>query len=278
MNRYWSHEIGAGPGARIITALQVMLSLAPVALVLLVMHNLNQQEFELRRQLKLVVYLSDQLAAEQIGTLTGRVKSLDGYQSFEYRDRAEVFAEMQSLIGAELLPGRAENPFPNVLEVSFAPVKSTLTNFEISAIQLKQFPFVESVDYGAQWLAAQERTFAATARVALALRIATVLAALLLIFWQARRLLSSHQEFMTAMRLLGAGWRFVGVPVFSRTLGDALIAGALCLGLLYSGCLLAREWSLRLVFFGPDGIAAVMFITVAVTVVGTAFALRGALR
>ncbi len=278
MNRYWSHEIGGGFASRLLAAIQIMLCIAPIALVLLVTHNLQQQERDLRRQLKLVAYLDDQLAAEQIDRLTAFVKGLDGYSSFEYRDRTEVFKEMQALIGAELLPGRMANPFPNVIEIRFTPEFSALANFESAAIQLKQFNFVQGVEFGALWLAAQERTFSTGARITLVLRVATLLAALLLLFWQARRLMVIHQEFMAAMRLLGARWRFVGLPVFSRTIGDAVIAGSLCLALLYGGCLLAREWSLRLSFFALDGMFTVLFITVVITIIGTALALRGAFR
>lgn len=272
---YWSREVGDRFWSRLGLTLQLVLSLIPVAVMLLVSQNLQWYEIRLREQLRFVIYLNDQIKPEDLQSLIARVKTLDGFRSFEYRDKGEVFAEMQNLVGAELLPGQSTNPFPHLLELRFQARAATLANFERATIELKKYPMVEEINFGAGWLAAQERVFAASQQIAMILRLLTMAAAALLVYWQTRRLMQAHQQFFYSLRLLGAGWRQTAVPVLNRIVGDAALAAGICLIALYGACVLATRWDLQLSFFTLAGAGAVVFLTVATAFVGAAVALRG---
>jgi cell division protein FtsX len=272
---YWSREIGGRFWSRLSLTLQLALSLAPVAVMLLVTENLQRYETDLRAKLRYVVYLNDQTTPDDLQALIARAKALDGFASFAYRDKSEVFREMQDLVGAELLPGQSTNPFPHLLELRFHSRWATLAHFERATIALKKFPTIEEINYGAGWLAIQERAFAASRQIAMILRLITMAAAALLVYWQTRRLLQSHQPFLHSLRLLGAGWRQLSLPILNRMIGDAAFAALVCLGALYLACVIAGRWELQLSYFSLPGIAAVIFLTVATAFIGTAVALRG---
>lgn len=272
---YWSREVGDQIWSRLGLTLQLALSLVPVALMLLVSQNLQWYETRLREQLRYVIFLNDQIQPEELQSLIARVKSLDGFSEFAYRDKSDVFAEMQGLVGAELLPGRSNNPFPHLLELRFRASAATLANFERTTIELKKYPMVEEINFGAGWLSAQERVFTVSQQIVLILRLISMAAAALLVYWQTRRLLQSHQRFFHSLRLLGASWSQIAWPVLNRIIGDAALAAILCLLSLYAACLFASRWDLQLSFFTMAGVAGVLFLTVATAFIGAAIALRG---
>lgn len=236
-------------GVSMITALLLLsLIILPFALTTLVEQNTRDYELSLRSRLKFEIYLREQTTPKELQLLITQVKNLEGFAHFSYRDRQEVFKEMQTALGATLLPDDAPNPFPSVIEISFTPQFSNLAHFERIKTSTEKLAFVEDVNFGSDWLAAHERTFVSAARILTALRFITAACALILMFWFMRRLILGRSDYYMILRRLGAGWRVMALPFILRKTALGVSAACLSLLALYGCFQLAAGWSIDIVF------------------------------
>ncbi len=256
------------------TALLLLsLIILPFGLTTLVVQNLRDYEQSLRARLRFEVYLRDQTTPDQVQLLIEQVKSLEGFAQFSYRDKSDVFEQVQTALGTQLLPDDAANPFPSVVEIAFTPPFSNLANFDKVDILLQKYPFVEEVNYGSDWLTAHEKTFASAERILSALRIITAACSFLLMFWFMRRVILSREQYFTILRRLGAGWRMMAFPFILRKTILGMAAAALSLVALYGCFRLVTGWSIDISFvtlanmitvLGFGGIVALLSSTLAV--------------
>lgn len=245
-----------------ISALAALLLLSliilPFGLTTLSVQNLRDYEQSLRSRLKFEIYLQDQTTPERLQSLIEHVKTLDGFAAFSYRDKSEVFEQMQTTLGTQLLPDSAANPFPSVVEISFASAYSTLTSFEQVKEGLLRFPFIEDVNYGSDWLKAHEKTFSSAERILGALRLITGVCAFLLMFWFMRRIVLSRENYYVILRRLGAGWRMMALPFVLRKTALGTGAAALSLLALYGCFRLVTGWSIAIDFVTATNMMSVL--------------------
>lgn len=248
-----------GKGVSVITALLLLsLIILPFGLTILVEQNLHDYEQSLRTRLKFEIYLREQATPDQVQLVIEQVKKLEGFSHFNYRDRSEVFKDMQLALGATLLPDDAPNPFPSVVEVSFVPQYSTLAHFEKVNLSTKKFPFIEDVNYGAEWLEAHEKTFASANKILTAMRMITTGCALILMFWFMKRIILGRSEYYTILRRLGAGWRVMAFPFIIRKTALGVAGAGLSLLALYGCFALATGWSIEISFVTSTNMLAVL--------------------
>ncbi|MGB5106000.1 MAG: permease-like cell division protein FtsX [Candidatus Zixiibacteriota bacterium] len=238
----------------------ILLSLIilPFGLTTLVIQNLGEYERSLRSKLKFEIYLRDTTTPEQVQTLLTQIKSLEGFVDFSYRDREEVFADMQSTLGTQLLPENSANPFPSMVAVSFDAYHSKLSNFDDVAVQMRKFPFIEEVNYGAEWLAAHERTFNSAEQILSALKIITGACAFLLMFWFMRRVILSQEQYYTVLRRLGAGWKILAFPFILRKTLLGIAAAAVSLIVLYACFRFVTGWSIEIDFVTQANVITIL--------------------
>ena len=241
-----------------VALLLLSLIILPFGLTTLSVQNLRDYEQSLRSRLKFEIYLRDQATPQQVQQLVEQVKTLDGFTSFSYRDKSEVFEQMQTALGTQLLPDSAANPFPSVVEISFLPAYSTLVNFEQVKAGLLRFPFIEDVNYGADWLKAHEKTFSSAERILAALRLITGICAFLLMFWFMRRIVLSRENYYVILRRLGAGWRMMALPFVLRKTALGTGAAALSLLALYGCFRLVTGWSIAIDFVTATNMVSVL--------------------
>ncbi len=248
-----------GRSVSVFTALLLLsLIILPFGLTTMVEQNLHDYEQSLRSRLKFEIYLREQATPEQVQLLIGQIKTMEGFSNFNYRDRGDVFKEMQAALGANLLPDDAPNPFPSVVEVAFAPQYSTLTHFEAVGFSIRKFSFIEDVNYGADWLEAHEQTFASATRILTAVRVITAGCSLILMFWFMKRVILGRNEYYTILRRLGAGWRVVALPFILRKTALGIAGAALSLLALYGCFALAVGWSIEISFVTSANMLAVL--------------------
>ena len=254
-----SHSNHGNKGTPVIAALLLLsLIILPFGMTTLIEQNLHDYEQSLRSRLKFEIYLREQTTPDQVQLLINQVKTMDGFSQFSYRDRDEVFRGMQMALGTNLLPDDAPNPFPSVVEVAFEPKYSTLAYFENIRMSTSKFPFIEDVNYGAEWLEAHERTFASAAKVLLAVRIITACCSLILMFWFMKRVINLRNEYYAMLRRLGAGWRIMVLPFVLRKTALGIAAAALSLLSLYGCFSLVTGWSIEINFVTATNMMAVL--------------------
>ncbi len=254
--------------------LLLSLIILPFGLTTLVVQNLGEYERSLRSKLRFEIYLRDSSSPEQIQTLITQIKTIDGFVGFSFLDKEDVFSNMQNTLGTQLLPENSANPFPSMVAISFDADHSRLADFDDVAIQMRKFPFIEEVNYGADWLAAHERTFRSAEQVLAALKIITGACAFLLMLWFMRRMILSEEQYYVVLRRLGAGWRILAFPfILRKTLLGIASAGVSLVGLY--GCFrLVTGWAIDIDFvtaaniivvLGFGGLVALLSSTIAVS-------------
>jgi cell division protein FtsX len=243
-----------GVGVALAAALVVMLLGATV----LLRENLQRQEQRFKADLRLELFLRDDTTPLELQALTDDIKSLVGYESFSYRDKSEAYAEMQTTLGRQLLPTGGHNPFPNSVIVIFAPQSSNYRSYQNAESKFKAIRCVEGVRYPKSSMISQENVYAFFSKAAAALLLLTAVALLLLMLLAVRKTALARCEETRVLKLLGAGWKRIGLPLVIKGLTVGLSSGIAGLLLLYLLWRLSARLPLQLSFITDNGIATII--------------------
>jgi cell division protein FtsX len=241
-----------------------------LAVILLMSENLNQYEQQLRASMQMEFFLRDDSSADELRTLQDQIQTLPGYQSQLIRDKAEVYALMQSSLGVNLLPRRGINPFPNTVVVRFQSDFANALNFELCTKLLGAERCIEEVHYNREALAELDRNFAFYRRLSflfLTLGYGLVAAAA---FFGARKLMLTRRQEITALYWLGASWLFLCRRFVLRSMFVCLLAGASALSGLYLLWKGVAASSGQLAFISTGGTMLVMILALSSTIVASA--------
>lgn len=260
----------------------VILASTVVAMLLgagiLLQENLQRQEQKFRADLRLELFLRDDTTPAELRELTDQVKSLTGYESSHYQDKAGAYAQMQGTLGTQLLPAGGYNPFPNSLIVTFVPKAATFQNFQSAENRLKSIRCVEGIRYPKASLLSQENVYSFFGKTA-TLLLLLVTAALFLIMWLGvRRVALAQREESRILVLLGANWKQIGLPLIGKGLTVGITAAIAGLLLLYLFWHLSSRLSLQLSFITGNGIAVVAACSIAAGAISAIVAARSQLK
>ena len=245
---------------------------------ILLQENLHRQEQKFRADLRLELFLRDDMTPAELRELADQVKSLAGYESFEDQDKAEAYARMQGALGTQLLPPGGYNPFPNSLIVTFAPKAATFQNFQSAENRLKSLRCVEGIRYPKASLMSQENVYSFFGKTATLLML-LVAAALFLVMWLGiRRIALARKEESRILLLLGANWKQIGLPLIGNGLTIGIAAAITGLLLLYLFWHLSSRLSLQLSFITGNGIAFVVACSIVAGAISAILAARSQLK
>lgn len=221
-------------------------------------HNARQALHAIGDRREMVVYLKDDVSDNDLAALQERIKQLYGEPT--YVSRKQAWAEFSEQIGdPDLLSGVEDNPLPASLRVRLKPELLSFAAMEQAAQQVLQFPEVEDVRYGAEYVRRLD-DFSAGMRLATLVVGALVVLAIVLVLYNTLRLtvLARRQQVEIMLRL-GASDRFIATPyVFEALIQTAMAAvAALLLTFVLQQALAARltgltflPWTSALGFVG----------------------------
>src|SRR5438128_3328927 len=143
-------------------------------------HNARQALNAIGDRREMIVYLKDEVTDTQLATLMDKVRQYFGEPT--YVSRKQAWDEFSQQVGdPDLLSGVEDNPLPASLRVRLKPELLSFGAMEQAARQVLQFPEVEDVRYGAEYvrrldqLSSGLRTAALTAGALVAIAIVLVL-------------------------------------------------------------------------------------------------------
>lgn len=224
---------------------------------LLLHENLRKQEQKFRADLRFEIFLRDDATSDELRDLTNQVESLTGYESSDYRDKSEAYAQMQGTLGSQLLPAGGFNPFPNSLIVTFATKYAVFQTFQEAETNLKTTRCVEGIRYPKSAILTQESTYVFISKTS-KLLLLLVAAALFLVVWIGiRRMALTQREEHRILVLLGAGWKQIALPLLGKGLLVGLASAFGGILLLYLCWHLSLKLSLQLAFISGNGIVLV---------------------
>ena len=236
-------------------------------------HNARQALNAIGDRREMIVYLKDDVTDSQLATLMDKVRQYFGEPT--YVSQKQAWDEFNEQVGdPDLLSGVEDNPLPASLHVRLKPELLGFTAMEQAAKQVLEFPEVEDVRYGAEYVRRLDE-FSNGLRVAAVTVGALVALAMMLVLYNTLRLtvLARRQQVEVMLRL-GASDRFIAMPYLFEALLQTAIAAAVALLLLFGlqqglatrlTGLTFLPWSWALAFVGSALLVAWVTSTAALT-------------
>ncbi len=227
--RSFTHHRGLATTA--VLALGAALTLA--GMFLLVSWNAEVALRLIGDRREMVVYLRDDVEVAARDALVERLKQLFGTVSVVTKEQA--WDDLVQQIGdRELLESVDENPLPASLRVHLRPQLLNAPAMEEAARQVKAFPEVEDVRYGAEWVRQLDHLSAALHRGSVAVGSVVALAFVFVLYNIVRLTVLTRRRDLQIMLRLGASDRFIAAPFLIEAVWVALIASALALAALFA--------------------------------------------
>ncbi len=195
-------------------------------------HNARQALQAIGDRREMVVYLKDDVSDTDLAALQERIKGLYGEPT--YVSRKQAWAEFSEQVGdPDLLSGVEDNPLPASLRVRLKPELLNFAAMEQAAQQVLQFPEVEDVRYGAEYIRRLD-DFSAGLRLATIVVGALVALAIVLVLYNTLRLtVLARRPQVEVMLRLGASDRFIATPYVLEALIQTAMAAAAALLLTF---------------------------------------------
>jgi cell division transport system permease protein len=258
------------PGPAWSVMLSLTATLALCGLFLLLAHNARTVLRLVGDRREIVVYLRDQVTAEQREAVTARLTDL--YGTVEYVSPQAAWEEFSQQLGdPQLLQAVDQNPLPASLRVRLRPELLSYPATERAAAQIVEFPEVEDVRYGGEWVRRLDHLQATLLRGSLVAGLLVALAVVLILYSVFRLTVAARRREVELMLRLGASDGFVATPFVIEAVGETLAAALAALGLLLALEQLARHHVAQVTFLPPGWVAA--FLGGAVLLAGAAAAL-----
>jgi cell division transport system permease protein len=174
--------------------------------------------------LKMDVFLSEELPDSSIAGLTKEIASIDGVDSISFISKDMARQELAARVGTDLLVGYDTlNPLPRSFVLTFKPRFLNMSDLSDIEDKLAVLPGVAEINYSRHWLEKVEETKGVIFRIGLALGVIILLTALISSANNIRLMTRARAVGFRQMLLLGASRWFVAAPF--------LIEGVLMAGL-----------------------------------------------
>lgn len=222
---------------------------------------------------EMVLYLRDEVSDAEVQALQQRLHDLYGTTTFV--SRAQAWEEFSEQIGdPDLLEAVDTNPLPASVRLKLKPELMGYAETEKVARSVREFPEVEDVRYGAEWVQRLDAITEGLKRIALVLGLVVALAIVLVLHNTLRLTVLARRPQVEIMSRLGARDGFIATPfviegfmvtVFAALVSLAIVAGRhQVVAMRVSGLVfLPPVWMLA--FVGGAGVLAWAAGSIAVT-------------
>jgi len=214
-----------------LSALMVGLALFVLGLFALATYNLQMALRTVEERVEVVAYLREDARPVDVEAGLQILRDLPGVEAVLYvsKERALERATTELPEIAESSSALEVNPFPASLEIRFAPGSRNEEAVEEVASAAEEFPYVEDVRYGREWV---DRLFFLRqigAITAITLGIAFAVVAALIIATAIRIAVYARKDEIYIMRLVGAKHGFIRRPFLLEGAMTGLLGGGLAL-------------------------------------------------
>lgn len=202
-------------------------------LFLLVSWNANQALHAMGDRREMVVYLKDDLADADLQAMQAKIGELYGPATFV--SRSQAWEEFSQQVGdPDLLRAVDTNPLPASLRVKLRPDLQHFAAMETCAVQIGQFPGVEAVRFGGEWVRRLDALDAGARRAALVAGLVVAIALVFVLSTTLRLTVIARRQQVDTMMRLGASDRFIATPFLIEAVLQTLGSSAVALGLLFA--------------------------------------------
>ncbi|HEV2104846.1 MAG TPA: permease-like cell division protein FtsX [Candidatus Eisenbacteria bacterium] len=199
---------------------------------LLLSHSAQDALRSIGDRREMIIYLKDDLTDADVQALSDRIRQYYGEPT--YVSRKQAWDEFREQIGdPELLSAVDQNPLPASLRVRLKPELLAYAQMAEAARQVAQFPQVEDVRYGADYVRRLDDLADSVTRGTVAAGAVVAFAVVVILFNTLRLTVLARRQQVEIMLRLGASDRFIATPFVIEAILVALAASGLALALLY---------------------------------------------
>jgi len=219
---------------QLMTLLTVMLSVLIFAFFLLIHLNTIAAGARLGEELRLTVYLAEEINPALQPRIEERIRQFGAIASVRFVSRQQSFERFASRLGEErdILDDLGPDVLPPAIEVIPQPGLLGLGDLEQLAAYLTTLPDAVRVQYGREWLQ-RFNNFNHLLRVVVLVSATLLTLNLIFVISHTIRLtVAARREELEIMRLLGADQSFIRTPFLAEGLIQGGLGSALGLGAL----------------------------------------------
>jgi cell division transport system permease protein len=199
---------------------------------LLLTHNARLALSTIGDRREMVVYLRDDVTEDKRAQLMRRLNELYGVATYVSKEQA--WKEFSEQIGdASLIDAVGDNPLPASLRLKLKPELLNPTSMAEAAKQVLQFPEVEDVRYGAEWVQRLDEVNSSLFRGTLIIGIFVALAIVFVIYNTIRLTVLARRPQVEIMSRLGASDRFITTPFLFEAMFEALLSALFALAIVF---------------------------------------------
>ncbi len=217
-------------------------TLACLGVFLLVYLNLRGMTASLAKEIKVIVYLEDNLSPAQVDDLRRELERQQAVAGLSYVSKDQALAEFRTQFPNEsqLVEGLGENPLPASFLVTLASRFRAPNFVNRWAEQFKSFPGVAEVEYSQDWVENLTALLRNLEGAALSVGLILSLASVTIIANTIRLTVNSRRHELHVLQLVGATGLFIKLPYLLEGALLGGIGGVLALGILKGGFELFR--------------------------------------
>lgn len=233
-----------------LSAAMIALSLFVVGLFGVAAHNIRLVLDQVESRVAVVAYLHDDATTAQVEAMQTELRKLSQVRDVLYISRRQAYevARRQLTDFESIFSELDGNPFPASLEVTLQPGQRNADAVHRLAGLIGDFPFVEDVRYGQDWLDKVYLLRRVAGAAALVVGGAFAAVAALIIGAAVRLAIFARREEIAIMRLVGATDGFVRRPFLLEGLLTGVLGSLLALPITYlvyrflSGSVVELHW------------------------------------
>ena len=227
----------------------ISISIISIAMLLLALYFLGYSNVARivsvwRADLRIAVYLDDDIDAERMSVLKNYCRELDEVIRFDYVSKEQALENFKVTLGEEsnFLSGLPGNPLPASLELFLDSEVADVDDVERLARQLQRQVGVDEVAYGSRWL---RQLFSLLKTVKYFGFIFAAFLSVVTVFIVAstiRLSLYARSETIRVLRLVGATRSFIALPYLFEGVFQGVVASSLALGFAFAGFRHFKVW------------------------------------
>ena len=227
----------------------ISISIISIAMLMLILYflaysNAARMVSAWRADLRIVVYLVDDIDSGRMLALKNYCRELDEVMRFDYVSKEQALENFKVILGdnSNFLAGLPENPLPASLELLLDSEVAEVDDVERLARQLQRQVGVDEVAYGSRWLR-QLFSLLKTVKYFGFLFAAFLSAVTVFIVASTIRLsLYARRETIRVLHLVGATRSFIALPYLFEGVFQGAVASFLALGFAYGGFRYFKAW------------------------------------
>ncbi|MFQ5692880.1 MAG: cell division protein FtsX [Nitrospinota bacterium] len=224
-----------GGGAPLVAIATIAIALLILGGFLLALSNLTRWMGEWGEQIRVVVYLKDEMTGADLESFRRELASLEGVSEVRFLSKERALSDFRERLGgrAEILDGLKPNPLPASLILGLRPENRNSLFAGQLAASIRGRRGVEGVDYGRAWVESFERVVRELRWIIAGVGLLLGLGIVLIISNTISLALYTRREEVEIRDLVGATPAFIRSPFLLEGFLEGLCGGGLALGALY---------------------------------------------